>query len=194
MCCLSVADPLRRREAQPSTKLNMSISTDRNFESNQLVTAQVPKFSNLRQDANPILAAHMLQEIYKMVTQWQQELQNIELQSLQITASGTVLAAWLESRTFKLGITGEAIATPYTSVDSIGLTAVDPQAGYRLCGLDEYGKLWTRPCSMSEILSVSQAIARYQQLKDLADRKQQVELHIRHVLEDLVHLRLKLED
>ena len=193
MCCLSVADPSRRREAQPSTKLNMSISTDRNFKSNQSITAQVPKFSNLRQDANPILAAHMLQEIYKMVTQWQQELQNIELQSLQIAASGTVLAAWLESRTFKLGITGEAIATPYTSVD-IGLTAVDPQAGYRLCGLDEYGKLWTRPCSMAEILSVSQAIARYQQLKDLADRKQQVELHIRNVLEDLVHLRLKLED
>ena len=47
---------------------------------------------------------------------------------------------------------------------------------------------------MAEILTVSQAIARYQQLKDLTDRKQQIEQHIRHVLEDLVHLRLKLED
>jgi hypothetical protein len=54
--------------------------------------------------------------------------------------------------------------------------------------------LWTRPCSMAEILSVSQAIARYQRLKDLTERKQQVELHIRQILEDLVHLRLKLAD
>jgi hypothetical protein len=41
---------------------------------------------------------------------------------------------------------------------------------------------------------VSQAIARYQQLKDLTARQQQVESHIRQILEDLVHLRMKLED
>jgi hypothetical protein len=173
----------------------MSISTDRDSELNtQLTAVEVPKFSNLRQDANPILAAHMLQEMYKMVTQWQQELQEIEQHSLTITASGPILAAWLESRTFKPGSTGEEIPTPYITVDVIGLTAVDPQAGYRLCGLDEYGKLLMRPCVMAEILSVSQAIARYQQLKDLADRKLQVEQYIRQVLEDLVHLRMKLEN
>jgi hypothetical protein len=173
----------------------MSISIDHNSEFNtQLATVEIPKFSNLRQDANPILAAHMLQEMYKMVMEWQQELQEIDRQMLNVTASGTILAAWLESRTFKPGATGEAIPTPYATVDSIDLTAVDPQAGYRLCGLDEYGQLWTRPCSMAEILSVSRAIARYQQLKDLTDRKQQVEQYIRQVLEDLVHLRLKLEN
>jgi hypothetical protein len=171
------------------------MSTDNNSDLNiQLATVEVPKFSNLRQDANPILAAHMLQEMYKMVMGWQQELQEIDRSSENITASGTVLAAWLESRTFKPGATGEAIPTPYATIDSIDLTAVDPQAGYRLCGLDEYGQLWTRPCSMAEILNVSRAIARYQQLKDLSDRKQQLEQYIRQVLEDLVHLRLKLEN
>jgi hypothetical protein len=173
----------------------MSISTDHSSELNtQLATVEVPKFSNLRQDANPILAAHMLQEMYKMVTAWQQELQDIAQNSLDIAASGPILAAWLESRTFKRGITGESIPTPYVTVDSSGLTEIDPQAGYRLCGLDEYGKLWTRPCAMSEILSVSESIARYQQLKDLNERKQQIELHIRQILEDLVHLRMKLEE
>jgi hypothetical protein len=174
----------------------MSIFTDYNSDtSTQLTTrVQVPKFSHLRQDASPILAAHMLQEMYKMVTEWQQELQDIEQDSLEITASGPILAAWLEAYTFKPGHTGEAIPTPYTTVNLTDPTAVDPQASYRLCGLDEYGKLWTRPCPMAEILSVSQAIARYQQLKDLIDRKQQVEQHIRQILEDLVHLRLKLED
>jgi hypothetical protein len=173
----------------------MSISINRNLDSNtQPNTVQVPKFSHLRQDANPILAAHMLQEIYKMVTQWQQELEQIDLDRVNIAASGPILAAWLESRTFNRSATGQSIPTPYVTVDAIDLEIVDPQAGYRLCGLDEYGKLWTRPCSMAEILSVSQAIARYQQLKDFATRQQQIEQHIRQVLEDLVHLRLKLED
>ncbi len=181
----------------------MSISIDCNSDlKTQLFSAQIPKFSNLRQDANPILAAHMLQEMYKMVMEWQQELQEIDKNSFNITTSGPVLAAWLESRTFKPGSTGEAIPTPYTTVEAISilegyandLTAVDPKAGYRLCGLDEYGQLWTRPCHMAEILNVSRAIARYQQLKDLTDRKQQLEQYIRHVLEDLVHLRLKLQD
>jgi hypothetical protein len=173
----------------------MPTSIDRNSDSNiQLPTVQVPKFSHLRQDANPILAAHMLQEMYKMVVGWQQELQDLERERVEITNSGPILAAWLESRTFKYNVTGAAIPTPYITVEASNLTAVDPQAGYRLCGLDEYGALWTRPCSMTEILSVSQAIARYQRLKDLTERKQQVELHIRQILEDLVHLRLKLAD
>ncbi len=173
----------------------MSIFTDYNSDLNtQLVPVQIPKFSGLRQDANPILAAHMLKEMYKMVMEWQQELQEIETKSFNVTVSGPVLAAWLESRTFKLGSTGAEIPTPYVTVDPIDLTAVDPHAGYRLCGLDEDGKLWTRPCPMTEILIVSRSIARYQQLKDLTDRKQQLEQYIRQVLEDLVHLRLKLED
>jgi hypothetical protein len=173
----------------------MSIFTDYNSDLNtQLAPVQIPKFSGLRQDANPILAAHMLQEMYKMVMEWQQELQEIEAKSFNVTVSGPVLAAWLESRTFNRGSTGAEIPTPYVTVDPSDLTAVDPQAGYRLCGLDEDGKLWTRPCPMTEILIVSRSIARYQQLKDLTDRKQQLEQYIRQVLEDLVHLRLKLED
>jgi hypothetical protein len=173
----------------------MLISTDCDSEFNpQLTTIEVPKFDRLRHDANPLLAAHMLQEMYRMVIEWQQELQDIEKQILNVNASGTILAAWLEFRTLKPGATGTAIPTNYITVDSIDFTAVDPLASYRLCGLDEYGNLWTRPCSMTEILSVSRSIARYQQLKNLTDRKQQVEQYIRQVLEDLVHLRLKLEN
>jgi hypothetical protein len=181
---------------QLSTDFDMSTTVDPNSASNPKTDlVEVPKFSNLRQDANPILAAHMLQEMYKMVTGWQQELQDIEQDCLDISTSGPILAAWLESRTFKTGIKGEAIPTPYVEiVDEINLATADAQTGYRLCGIDEHGKLWTRPCPMADILSLSQAIARYQQLKDLNDRKQQIEFHIRQVLEDLVHLRLKLED
>jgi hypothetical protein len=181
---------------QLSTDFDMSTNIDPNSASNRQVDlVEIPKFSNLRQDANPILAAHMLQEMYKMVTGWQQELQDLEQDRLEINTSGPILAAWLESRTFKTGIKGESIPTPYVAIgDEIDLATADAQTGYRLCGIDEHGKLWTRPCPMKEILSVSQAIARYQQLKDVTDRKQQIEIYIRQVLEDLVHLRLKLED
>jgi hypothetical protein len=173
----------------------MSTSTDYNSDLNtQLAPIEIPKFSRVRQDANPILAIHMLKEMHTMVTGWQRELQEIETNSLTITDSGLVLAAWLESRTFKRGSKGEAIPTPYETVDPTDIEVIDPQAGYRLCGLDEYGNLWTRPCQMSEILIVSRSIARYQQLKELTDRKQKVEQCIRQVLEDLVHLRLKLQD
>jgi hypothetical protein len=173
----------------------MSTSTDYNSDLNtQLTAIEIPKFSKVRQDANPILAIHMLKEMHTMVTGWQRELQEIARNSLKITDSGPVLAAWLESRTFKRGSKGEAIPTPYATVETIDVEAIDPQAGYRLCGLDEYGNLWTRPCQMSEILMVSRSIARYQQLKELTDRKQKVEQCIRQVLEDLVHLRLKLQD
>jgi hypothetical protein len=171
------------------------MSVDFDADSNpQLAAVQVPRFSNLRQDANPMLAAHMLQEMYRMVTRWQQELQEIEQHSLEITASGPVLAAWLETRTFKPGLTGESIPTPYQPIDPINFTAVNPLANYRLCGLDEDGKLWTRPCSTAEILNVRSAVLRYQQLKNLTDRQHKIEVHIRQILEDLVHLRLKLED
>jgi hypothetical protein len=173
----------------------MSISEDFDVDApDRLASVQVPKFSHLRQDANPMLAAHMLQEMYRMVAQWQQELQEIERQSLEITASGPVLAAWLETQIFKPGTTGKSIPTPYQPIDPVELITVNPLANYRLCGLDEEGKLWTRPCSTAELSNVRSAVIRYQQLRALTERQSKIERHLRQILEDLVHLRLKLED
>jgi hypothetical protein len=176
--------------------MNISASNNRDPDSNshQLARVQVPKFTSPIQNSNPSLAAHMLQEMYNIVRQWQGELEQIEQSIQTVTASGPTLAAWLESRDFKPGITGKAIPTPYATVDVVNLTTVDARADYRLCGLDEHGKLWTRPCLLSEISSVSMAIARYQQLKVLLDRRQKIELSIGQIIEDLVYLRLKLED
>ncbi len=175
--------------------MNISTSANRDPDSTDRTDRlEVPRFPNLRQASNPSLAAHMLQEMYRMVTQWQGELEELDRNIQKVTASGPTLAAWLESRDFKPGITGEPIPTPYTTVDVVGLSEVDARAGYRLCGLDEHGKLWTRPCLMSEISSVSMAIARYQQLKVLLEKKEKIEDRISQIIEDLVYLRLKLED
>lgn len=175
--------------------MNISTSANRDPDStDRSDRLEVPRFPNLRQTANPSLAAHMLQEMYRMVTQWQGELEELDQNIQKVTASGPTLAAWLESRDFKPGITGAAIPTPYTTVDVASLTDVEAHPAYRLCGLDEHGKLWTRPCLMSEISTVSMAIARYQQLKVLLEQKEKIEDRISQIIEDLVYLRLKLED
>lgn len=50
-----------------------------------------------------------------------------------------------------------------------------PRPGYRLCGVDASGQKWSRPCSASQLPSVSIAIARYQKLRQLLERKRYLE-------------------
>jgi hypothetical protein len=155
---------------------------------------KTPRFGHLQQDANPQLAIHLLQEIHQLTLNWQSKLTAVNAQIVELSASGPTLAAWLESRSFKTNVLGQPIPTPYTQVDPHHPEPIDPDANYRLCGLDEKGELWMRPCPLSEILAVSMAIARYQQLRDLTQKRHQLETKVRQVLETLVHLRMELED
>jgi hypothetical protein len=174
--------------ANPNPKMTSSESTNR---ANQV---QTPRFGRLRQDANPGLALHILQEIHHLTAGWQQQLEQITHDINSTTTAGPTLAAWIESRKFKLNEEGQQIPTPYSQIDPTDFTAIDPEAHYRLCGLDENGELWMRPCPPQEILAVSMAIARYQQLKTLTERQHDLEDKVRKVLETLVHLRMELED
>ena len=54
-----------------------------------------------------------------------------------------------------------------------------PGASYRLCGLDASGKQWSYPCPLDQLPSVSMAIARYQQLQQLLQQKQELEQRIK---------------
>jgi hypothetical protein len=155
---------------------------------------QTPRFGHLKQDANPGLAIHILQEIHHLSTGWKQQLERIAAEIESTTAAGPSLAAWIESRRFKVNEEGQQIPTPYDRIEPQDLQSIDPEAHYRLCGLGENGELWMRPCPPSEILAVSMAIARYQQLKTLSERQQNLEEKVRKVLETLVHLRMELED
>ncbi|MEO0686720.1 MAG: hypothetical protein AAFY76_17190, partial [Cyanobacteria bacterium J06649_11] len=62
------------------------------------------------------------------------------------------------------------------------------RAGYRLCGLDASGEVWSRPCPAEEVPGVSMAIARYQQLRQYLERKQKLENHLNKLAETLVVL------
>lgn len=98
------------------------------------------------------------------VTACQAELQTIVQQIQALYQEGPIVDGWLLSNPGK-----------------------SPQPGYRLCGLDEAGNMWSYPCPPEQLPSVSMAIARYQQLLQLLERKQQIETRLNEVAHLLVH-------
>ncbi len=79
------------------------------------------------------------------------------------------------------------------SYQSYGTAAVQSGKGYWLYGLDENGQVWSRPCPSEQIPSVSLAIARYQRLRQLLARKQQLETRLNQLAETLLVLQDHLE-
>ena len=67
----------------------------------------------------------------------------------------------------------------FGSVSSEQETNSLPGASYRLCGLDASGKQWSYPCPLDQLPSVSMAIARYQQLQQLLQQKQELDQRIK---------------
>jgi hypothetical protein len=68
------------------------------------------------------------------------------------------------------------------------ISSQSSSTGYRLCGLDASGTVWTRPCPPDQVASVSMAIARYQKLRQLLGRKQYLETRLSQLAETLVVL------
>jgi hypothetical protein len=66
------------------------------------------------------------------------------------------------------------------------VTCESPRTGYRLCGLDAAGQTWSRPCPPDQVASVSLAIARYQKLRQLLTRKQDLETRLSQLAETLI--------
>lgn len=69
----------------------------------------------------------------------------------------------------------------------------NPNSRYQLCGLDTDGRLWCRPCPPDQLPTVSMAIARYRKLRSLLNRKEQLEVHLRHAAEALVEVQSYLQ-
>jgi hypothetical protein len=65
--------------------------------------------------------------------------------------------------------------------------------GYRLCGVDASGQVWSRLCPIEQLPSVSVAIARYQRLSHLLRRKQYLENRLEQLAKTLVVLRSQLQ-
>ncbi|MBE9008386.1 hypothetical protein IQ259_25870 [Fortiea sp. LEGE XX443] len=160
---------------------------------------KTPSFSNHRHGANPALAINLLQEIQAHVAGWQQELQTILQQIQDVYLEGPIVNGWLESNPKEPEQPGTATLR-HAEVDRLMnyveeiCTTGDKDAyqfsrtGYRLCGLDGSGKVWSRPCPPDQLPTVSMAIARHQKLRQLLGRKQYLETRLSQLAETLVIL------
>lgn len=160
---------------------------------------KTPSFSSHRHGANPALAMNLLQEIEIHVAGWQQELQTILQQIQDLYIEGPIVNGWLESNPKEPEQPGTATLR-HAEVDRLmnyveeicttgGQDAYQfSRTGYRLCGLDASGKVWSRPCPPDQVPTVSMAIARHQKLRHLLGRKQYLETRLSQLAETLVVL------
>lgn len=167
-----------------------------------LKTPALPKLkpasiSSHRHGANPALAMNLLCEIQEKVGGWQAELQQIVRQVQDTYLEGPIVDGWLESHaqeadeqeTGKVRQAAEDSLMDYVEEISAAEGKVSyqsPRTGYRLCGMDASGKVWSRPCPPEQVPSVSVAIARYQKLRQLLGRKQYLETRLSQLAETLV--------
>ncbi len=156
-----------------------------------------PSISTHRHGSNPALAMNLLKEIEEIVASWQKELQSIVRQIQDIYIEGPIVDGWLEShaRSAEPGDISVRPAERDRLMDYVeetllqpdgNVTYQSPRTGYRLCGLDAAGRLWSRPCPPEQVPSVSVAIARHQKLRQLLSRKQDLETRLSQLSETLV--------
>ncbi|MBW4576656.1 MAG: hypothetical protein KME08_15380 [Aphanothece sp. CMT-3BRIN-NPC111] len=165
---------------------------------------KAPSFSNHRHAANPALAMNLLQEIEAIVAGWQQELQQLLRQIQDLYLEGPIVDGWLESHSREPEVGAAAVRhakadrlmnyveETYNQSDA-KVTCESPRAGYRLCGLNADGQLWSRSCPPEQVPSVSMAIARYQKLRQLLNRKEYLETRLSQLAETLVVLHSHLQ-
>ncbi|MTJ52887.1 hypothetical protein FJR38_09605 [Anabaena sp. UHCC 0253] len=160
---------------------------------------KTPTFSNHRHGANPALSMNMLQEIQEKVASWQIELQKIVQNIQDIYLEGPIINGWLESNIQEAETVGTATLR-HAEVDRL-MDYVEEicangekevykplHTDYRLCGIDTAGQVWSRPCPVEQVPSVSIAIARHQRLRQLLGRKQDLENRLSQLAETLVIL------
>jgi hypothetical protein len=165
---------------------------------------KTPSFSNHRHGANPAFAMTLLQEIQETVGTWQSELQIILQQIQDIYLEGPVINGWLESNPQEAEPGGTATLR-HAEVERLmdyvqeicqpgdKVSFSSSSTGYRLCGVDAAGKVWSRPCPVDQVPSVSMAIARYQKLRQLFARKQYLETRLSQLAETLVGLHSQIQ-
>lgn len=161
---------------------------------------KTPNFSNHRHGANPALAANILQEIQAHVASWQRELHTIVQQIQDLYLEGPIVNGWLESNPWETEHGGTAtlrhgeverlmdLVEEICAPDGSKIPHPNLKTGYRLCGVDASGKVWSRPCPPNQLAAVSMAIARYQKLRQLLGRKQYLETRLSQLAETLVVL------
>ena len=127
-----------------------------------------------RHKSNPHYVLDILDNLREHSLNLLQQLKDVQHKIQNLYLEGPLLDGWLQSAS-----TGHKEAA-----DKV-LTPAEMVGGYSLCGLDEFGKLWSKPCPVEEVPAVSLAIARYHRLKKLMATKQEIEQKLKDLTETL---------
>ncbi len=165
---------------------------------------KTPNFTSHRNAANPSLASSLLIEMQAIADHWQTELNQTLRQIQDLYLEGPIVDGWLESHSGQP--LGDLSMLRHAEVDRL-MTYIEeicaapipgtkdaPKAGYRLCGINADGQRWSYPCPAEQIPSLSLAIARYHKLRQLLDRKQDLEHRLGGLAESLIGLHSKMKD
>jgi hypothetical protein len=158
--------------------------------------ALVAKLKGQYHQPNTGLVIHMLQELLYLVNTWQKEILDLEERIALVKQAGPVVAGWLEAEPVS-GTGSEIVAqddsiTSSNAADALPATLLQQNLDYQLCSLDENGEIAARDCPEPEMFGISKALARHRQLRQLLDRKSDLEANIKHTLATLVHLRMEI--
>lgn len=182
--------------AQPGTAQNANLPNLPKF--------KPPSISSHHHAANPALAGNLLKTIATKANTWQSELQQVMRQIQALYEEGPIIDGWLDTHA-QLD-PADPSTLRHAEVDRLmdyvqeicrtqpSFVKHDaPQPGYRLCGLDADGRLWSRPCPPDQVPQVSLAIARYQKLRQLLARKQQLEVQLHDLAQTLIPIQTHLQ-
>lgn len=161
--------------------------------------AMVAKLKGQYHQPNAGLVLHMLQELQYLLTSWQNEILELDQNIILVRQSGPIVAGWLEADAHKSDIQNPKAQNSISNID-LNLAPLEKipeiiqqqSLDYQLCSLDEGGEIAARDCPAPEMFGISKALARHQQLRQLIDRKSDLEANIKHTLATLVHLRMEI--
>ena len=142
----------------------------------------VAKLKGQYHQPNAGLVLHMLQELQYLLNSWHNEILELEQNIALVRESGPIVAGWLEAEA------NISLESPEKTPEILQQQSLD----YQLCSLDEKGEIAARDCPEPEMFGISKALARHQQLRQLIDRKSNLEANIKHTLATLVHLRMEI--
>lgn len=164
-----------------------------------------PTFTSHRNGTNPALASSLLKEIQVTVDGWQAELHQVLRQIQDLYLEGPIVDGWLESHSREPEVDFSTLR--HAEVDRLldyveelcsnpdqQVACETPRTGYRLCGLNADGQLWSCPCPPEQVPSLSLAIARHQKLRQLLNRKQHLETRLNQLAETLVVVHSHLQE
>lgn len=146
-----------------------------------------PEISRYLPGVDPDLVLNVLKEIQATMLQWRLELEQIVVNIQALYEDGPIIDGWLESfppnasepvslRHAEISDLIDYVEATSNPQRATSYSHPSSRVAYRVCGLDESGQQWERPCPPEQVPTVSLAIARYQKLRQLINRK--------HLLED----------